>query len=122
MKLNTVVLSTIILVGIFHLTTIRPGHEWGGDFSMYIHHAKNIVEGNQYQNTGYIFNPSFPSLAPRSYPFIFPLLLSPVYKLFALDLMIMKIEVSLFFLFFYLSFSSFSGKNFLLYIWPQQFS
>lgn len=98
MKLEILVVYVIVTVGGFYFATIREGHNWGGDFSLYIHHAKNIAERIEYEDTGYIYNPSHPSLSPRTYPPIFPLLLLPVYKFFGLNLMIMKIEVILFFL------------------------
>ena len=93
-----VVLAIIAVIGVFYLSTIREGHAWGGDFSMYIHHAKNIAEGIDYKDTGYIYNPFYPSLGPKTYPPIFPLLLSPIYKCFGLNLTAMKIEIILIFL------------------------
>jgi hypothetical protein len=80
-------------VGVFHLTTIRNGHEWADDFSLYIMHAKNLVEGVNYQQTGYIFNPHMPLLGPKTYPPVFPLLLSPIYLLWGLNMTAMKIEI-----------------------------
>ena len=85
-------------IGLFYLLTLRDGHEWGGDFCAYIHHAKNIAEGVDYKETGYIFNSHYPTLGPRTYPPIFPLLLVPVYRLFGLNLTAMKVEIILFFL------------------------
>ena len=32
----------------FYLATIREGHAWGDDFSMYIRHAQNIARGEPY--------------------------------------------------------------------------
>ena len=88
----------LLSIGIFYIATIRDGHDWGGDFSMYIHHAKNIAQGIDYQNTGYIYNPSFPYWGPKIYPPIFPILLSPLYYLYGLNLTAMKIEIILIFL------------------------
>ena len=51
----------IIMTGLFYLLTIREGHNWGGDFSAYIHHAKNIAEGSNYKDIGYIYNPFRPA-------------------------------------------------------------
>ena len=58
--------AVILSLCLFYFLTIRDGHNWGGDFSMYIHHAKNIVDGTKYQDTGYIYNPSYPSLSPKA--------------------------------------------------------
>ena len=43
-----VVTAIIAIVAAFYILTIRAGHDWGDDFSMYIHHAVNIVEGKDY--------------------------------------------------------------------------
>ncbi|MFA4992297.1 MAG: hypothetical protein WC569_06930, partial [Candidatus Omnitrophota bacterium] len=82
----------IAAVGLFYLLTIREGHDWGGDFSAYIHHAKNIAEGNRYEDIGYVYNPSY-VVGPRAYPPILPLFLAPVYKWFGLNLPLMKTEI-----------------------------
>src|SRR5437764_14116565 len=92
-----VLTGTVLLVGALHLLTLRPGHEWGDDFSLYLAHARNLAEGRPYEDTGYVYNPYFPSLSPRTYPPVFPLLLAPVYAAFGMDLMLMKAYVVLLF-------------------------
>ena len=104
-KPNTLILVTILLLGGLYLATLRPGHEWGGDFSLYVAHARNLAEGRDYADTGYIYNPHFPSLSPRTYPPVFPLLLVPVYLTFGLNLMAMKAFLILFFMAFLWVFS-----------------
>jgi hypothetical protein len=86
-----------LLIGMFYLATIREGHDWGDDFSQYIHHAQNIARGGSYAETGYIYNPQNPVVGPRLYPPGFPLLLAPVVGIFGLDLRPMKILVVAFF-------------------------
>ncbi|MGH9837768.1 MAG: hypothetical protein ACREEM_03180 [Blastocatellia bacterium] len=90
-------LSIILAVGAFYLSTIKPGHNWGDDFAMYILHARNIAEGKPYADTGYIYNPRW-VIGPVTYPPIYPLLLAPIYKLWGLNLTSMKVEVILIFL------------------------
>jgi len=87
--------AIIAAVGLFYLLTIRPGHDWGDDFALYIHHAKNLVEGVRYQDTGHIYNYHDPGATPRAYPPVFPLLLTPVYAFFGLNFAAMKVEVVL---------------------------
>ncbi len=41
-KKHGLLMLIIVIVGLFHILTIRPGHNWGGDFALYIHSAKNI--------------------------------------------------------------------------------
>jgi hypothetical protein len=55
-------------IAIFYGFTLRPGHDWGDDFAMYVHHAKNIALGLPYNQTGYIWNPRFPMMGPPTYP------------------------------------------------------
>jgi 4-amino-4-deoxy-L-arabinose transferase-like glycosyltransferase len=93
-------LALVLLTGAWHLATLRPGQGWGDDYALYIGHARNLVEGGDYAETGYIYNPSFPSLSPRTYPPVYPLLLAPVYRLFGLNLEAMKVELVLLFLLF----------------------
>lgn len=103
-KSNLLTVFLIIIIGSFYIATIREGHDWGGDFSMYIHHAKNICEGIDYRATGYIYNPFSPDLSPKAYPPVFPLLLAPIYCVFGFDLTVMKIEIIVIFLIFLLVF------------------
>ncbi len=93
-----VIISLITLIGVWYLLTFREGHSWGGDFSQYIHHAKNIAEGIDYGETGYIYNPGYAVLGPETYPPMFPLLLVPAYTWFGMNLTVMKGELVLFFL------------------------
>ncbi len=92
------ILGMIVVLGAIHLATLRAGHEWGDDFSLYVAHARNIAEGRPYADTGYIYNPRNPVVSPRSYPPIFPLLLVPVYLLFGMNLTAMKVFVVMLFL------------------------
>jgi len=90
---RVLLLLIILAVGGFFLMTMREGHAWGDDFGLYILHARNIAQGINYKRTGYIYNPDFVLIAPQTYPPVFPLLLSPIYKLWGLNLEAMKVEV-----------------------------
>ena len=93
---NIWLFSLLITIALFHSLTVRQGHIWGDDFAMYVSHARNLVEGRPYAQTGYLFNPASP-ISPRMYPPVFPLLLAPVVRLFGVNLLPMKIEQVLFF-------------------------
>ena len=86
-------LAILVIVLVFYIITIREGQDWAGDFSQYIDHATNLVKGKPYNDIGYIYNPDYPELGPRSYPIGFPLLLTPVIALFGLNLWAMKVEL-----------------------------
>jgi hypothetical protein len=88
--------ALLVAIGTFHATTVRQGHLWADDFAMYVHHAQNIVEGRPYTDTGYIFTSIV--VGPKYYPPIFPLLLTPIYKVSGLNLIPMKLEQVIFLL------------------------
>jgi 4-amino-4-deoxy-L-arabinose transferase-like glycosyltransferase len=95
---TTLFAGTVLLLGIVHLATLRPGHDWGDDFSLYVAHTRNLAEGRPYADTGYVYNPNLPVLSPRTYPPVFPLLLVPVYQVFGMNLLAMKMFVVLLFM------------------------
>ena len=47
----------ILALTVFYLLTLVQGQNWSGDFSLYILHAQNLVEGRHYLDTGYLLNP-----------------------------------------------------------------
>ncbi len=91
-------LLILIPITIFYLLTLRPGHDWGGDFAQYIGHAKNIASGKPYAEIGYIYCPYYPTKGPREYPPGFPMLLAPIYRIFGLSFLAFKLEILAFLL------------------------
>ncbi len=84
--------AMVILLSIVYSFTSRPGHDWGGDFSVYINHARNIAEGKPYAETRYVVTfPDAVKQMPASYPPVFPLMLAPVYKFYGLNYSALKI-------------------------------
>jgi hypothetical protein len=79
------------------IVSLNDGHDWGGDFSLYIAHAINIATDRPYTETRYIPNQLYPLLSPTFYPPVTPLVLAPVYAIFGLDLVAMKAILVLFF-------------------------
>jgi hypothetical protein len=80
-----------LIIGAFYILTLHEGHNWGDDFAQYIHHAKNLVEGKPYSDTGVISTSAANFVGPNTYPPVFPILLAPVYWFYGLDLEAMKI-------------------------------
>lgn len=87
----------LVLIAVFavQLITIRDNVPLGSDASLYLLHARNIVEGRPYAETGYVVNPSRPDHSPVTYPPGLPLLLAPVYAFAELDLGPYKVEMVL---------------------------
>jgi hypothetical protein len=86
----SVVILTLI-IGAFYVLTLQEGQDWSGDWSQYIHHAKNVAEGKHYLDTGYIFSGATRFVGPYAYPPVFPILLAPVYWFKGLDLEALKL-------------------------------
>jgi len=81
------------------IVTFHPSHDWGGDFSLYVSHARNIAQGTPYGDVHFLTPPEVPPQSPRTYPPVFPLLLAPVYAIFGLNYTPMKILVQVLWLF-----------------------
>jgi hypothetical protein len=86
-----VIVALAVLVAAVLLGTRRQGHDWGGDFSLYISHARNLADGRPYAATGYLPNPYFRSHSPSTYPPLFPLILAPLYARWGLNYNVLKI-------------------------------
>lgn len=86
-----VVSAVLLVIGLSLALALRPGHDWGGDFSLYIHHAVNLAEGVPYADTGYLFNASHPNVGPPAYPPGFPIMLVPLIAVWGASLTAMKI-------------------------------
>jgi hypothetical protein len=94
-------LVVIALTTAIYYTSFRSGHIWGGDFAQYIYQAKGIAEGRideVIQASHYRYENSTHSVGPKYYPWGFPLLLSPVYRVFGLHIPAMRAYITVFFL------------------------
>jgi hypothetical protein len=88
------VLALLALLIPIYSVTLRPGQNWGSDFSQYIAHARNLASGRPYAETSYrVTLPEAAIHMPASYPPVFPLLLAPVYRAYGLDYLPMKMLV-----------------------------
>lgn len=94
--------ATVVFLACLIPFAVLAAHQWAylpkvsdGDFAQYILHAKAIVEGRKYTDTGYIFtNLSF-LVGPIAQPPGLPLLLAPLVAVFGPNLMILKSVVVL---------------------------
>lgn len=102
MKREVLILVLLVITSAFLSgLCIHEGHNWGGDFSLYISQAKAIVEGSQnelLELNKYTTEHSDVVLGPYLYPNGFPILLSSVYYFFGIDLVAMKIFCTGFFI------------------------
>jgi hypothetical protein len=79
-----------------YLRAIRPEHHWGGDFSVHVSQARNLVEHRPIYESTYIVTPESALNHPAAYPPLPSLLLAPVYAAFGLDYRALKLALGVF--------------------------
>jgi len=89
-----------LTAGLLCLVSIHAGHDWGGDFALYIEQARSILDGTLEQlfvANKYSMDNSSKLMGPYLYPSGLPLLLAPVYHYLGLNFIVLKVFCSLFF-------------------------
>ncbi len=79
---------------------ISVGHDWGGDFALYVDQGQAIVSGDLeglYQKSKFTVDYSSRLQGPYLYPMGYPLLLSPIVAALGLNFFWLKLFTSLFF-------------------------
>ena len=89
-------LLIIFIAGLLMFSNLTNGviWYWGGDFAQYIMQAKSILDGstqNFVEANRIAIEQTSVNLAPVAYPWGFPLLLAPVYALWGLNLVALKV-------------------------------
>ncbi|MEM6335520.1 MAG: hypothetical protein AAF752_03080, partial [Bacteroidota bacterium] len=74
---------------LLYLVTLRAGHR-AGDFAMFLMHAQNLVTGQPYAETAFLWNPLSPSVGTVGYPAGAPLLYAPIVALLGLNFPALK--------------------------------
>jgi hypothetical protein len=84
-------LSSIFL----SVSMLTTGHNWGDDFSSYIMQARSISEESQEKfvtDNRFTIDNSARPMGPVAYPWGTPVLLSPFYKIYGLNLPALKLR------------------------------
>ena len=96
-------LFVILIISFFlQLLHYHEGQNWdaAGDYAGYLMQAISITEGeiNDFLsfNESIVSQSSFP-IAPVAYPWGFPIILSFLYKLFGLNLLVIKLSIFIFY-------------------------
>lgn len=83
------------------MCTFLPAQGWSNDYALYILNSKNVVEGHDYNDTGFQYNPDAFTYSPASFPPPgLPVLLAPVYALFGVNFFAMKTVILIFYILF----------------------
>ena len=72
---------------------LTEGHNWGGDFAAYIMQTQSVLNGKPsefIQTNKFAMEKSTHALGPVAYPWGFPVLLTPFYALFGLNMLALK--------------------------------
>ena len=102
-----VLLIILLTAGLLAFFSLQSGHDWGGDFALYLRQANSLLDGSSElllaQNTYAMENssvgpPSNPQIGPHLYPWGFPLLLLPLVASTGYSLIAVKGYLILFFL------------------------
>lgn len=87
-----VVASVIAAVFCVYLAAMTDGMPiQGTDWAMYAMHARNILHGRPYTETGYIVQPETIYMGANSYPSGYPLMLVPIYAAIGFNVRAFKI-------------------------------
>jgi len=103
-SLNIGIIIILLFQTIIGVNVIDYGHNWGGDFALYIDESRSIIEGhfNQfYEQNLFTVNNSHKTLAPIAEPIGTPLILAPFLHIFGVNCYLFKFIM----LFFYVGIS-----------------
>ncbi len=104
-------LLLILLFPLFFLG-ISGTHDWGDDFAQYLIQARNIIESRPQDQNGLIFDAAQLPYALKAYPVGFPLMLSPLFCVFGLQIQPYLIFITLLLILAAYQIFSFSKKYF----------
>src|ERR1035437_2284808 len=108
-------LLVILLLSPLMFINIRDSHDWGDDFAGYLRQAKNISEGKPFYQSKFEYHEYNPGYSPPYYSYGFPLLLSPVVKVWGLNFKALDRYMSLWVLAWALLIFCYLRRNFSLF-------
>jgi hypothetical protein len=86
-------LVPLVISALLSYKCIQPGHNWGGDFALYIEQSEAIIQGELcelYELNKYSMDYSQYAVGPYLYPPVFPAMLIPIELWAGRNLMAMK--------------------------------
>jgi hypothetical protein len=88
-----VMAAFLICLAVFFDVELTPGmNSDSTDWAMYVMHARNLVSGRPYNQTGYVFQPeSTTEVGATAYPSGYPLILAPFYAAEGLNIRLFKL-------------------------------
>jgi len=95
-KTAVILLFILFASALLGSSVLTRGHFWGDDFAAYILQAKSILAGDMdsfVEANTFTVTQSSHQIGPAAYPWGFPLMLVPVYALFGLHPLALKLPV-----------------------------
>jgi len=94
-KTVTLIIFIVIvgLSGLMMLGILTNHEDWGADYAGFISQAKSIIEGSPrdyLESNRFTIEQSSEPMGPVAYPWGYPLLLAPIYRLFGLNYLALK--------------------------------
>ena len=89
-------LVVFLLLGAVFFGTVRDGHDWGGDFSIYILQARNFAEHKAFDQNSFVPTAESVQNHPAVYPPLPSLVLAPIYATAGLNYRAFKYTLILF--------------------------
>jgi hypothetical protein len=108
-------LLVVALLSPLLFINIRDSHDWGDDFACYLRQTKNICEGKPFYQSKFEYHDYNPGYSPPYYSYGFPLLLSPVVKVWGLNFKALDRYMSLWVLAWALLIFGYLRRNFSLF-------
>ena len=109
---NPVLVIIVVASIVIGSSQLTRGHEWGDDFAAYIMQAKSIFNGdmqNFVEHNGITIHQSSAQIGPVAYPWVYPLILTPIYAAKGISPLALKLP-GLFF---------FAGFLICIYLWTK---
>jgi hypothetical protein len=94
MQCSKLIVPLLGIAGLLLFATLTSGHNWGDDFAAYIMQAQSVVEGDSrhyIEVNRFTIEQSSCFLGPVCYPWGFPVMLAPLYAVFGLNMIALKV-------------------------------
>lgn len=93
-KFETLLILFLIPILFINIT---DSYDWEGDTALLIIQAQNILNGQPFHESLYIYNPNYPILSPSYYPVVTPLIFSSVMAFTGYDIFSLMVLYSILF-------------------------
>ena len=94
MKSRDIILLLLVVTFLSSWMVCYHGKSWGGDYSQYFAQCRALTTGTLaewYKKNVFIINTSSEGIGSDVYPWIWPILLTPMYRIFGFNVAVLKV-------------------------------